>query len=149
MRDSEQSFEHWLTSLLYDLLQTIDWETSQFVSLDDEFDLQEIDRSAEPDWMEDVLGYHDKITLAELVPDDKATEAWLKLSDEGQQLHIYTVLQNLPAYKRQAYLLHSVEEYTAEEIAHIQNRSVHDIENDIGRGKESMHDHLAESGMVN
>ena len=148
-RVPEKSLEHWLISLLHDLLQTIEWESSQFVSLDEGFDIQEIDRSAEPDWMEDVLGYHDKMTLAELVPNDEVTEAWGELSNEGQQLHIYTVLQGLPAFRRQAYLLHSVEEYTAEEIAHIQNRSVTDIESDIGFGRDTMHDHLVESGMIN
>lgn len=148
-RIPEQTLEHWLISLMNDLLQTIEWESSQFVSLDEGFDLQEIDRSTEPDWMEDVLGYHDKMTLAELVPDNEATEAWEDLSDEGQQLHIYNVLQGLPAFRRQAYLLHSVEEYTAEEIAHIQNRSVADIESDIGHGREAMHGHLVEAGMIN
>jgi len=147
-RPVDLSLEHWLIRLLYERLQAIEWEASLFVSLDDSFHLKEIDRKSEPDWMEEAMDYDEKLTLAELIPDDKPTEEWGFLTDTDQAVHIYSVLQNLPSYARQAYLLHSIEEYNIYDIAEIQGRSEKDVEDDIEVGKESMQSHMGDAGMI-
>lgn len=148
LKPDEKSMEHWLTGLLYDVLQNVEREPSQFVSLDESIRNHDIDSIAEPDWKAGTMDYDENLTLAELVPDDEQSEAWGDLSDESQRVHIYTVLQNLPTVSRQAYLLYSVEEYTVEEIAQIQNRSPKDVRLDINQGREAMHSYLLDSGMI-
>ncbi len=148
-KPEDKTLEHWLTSLLYELLQTIEWESSQFISLDEIFDMQEIDHSAEADWMAEVIDSEDKLTIAELLPDEQASAIWEEMGSNEQKGYLYSGLQQLSALSRQAYMLSSVEEYSPDEIANIQNRSAKDVKFDIIKGREALQDHLHGAGMIN
>lgn len=141
------SLEFWLTRLLQEVLGKVEWE-SQFVSLDQTFPLAEMEVAAEPDWFEAVLGYQEEFSLAELVPDCDETEEWEGLDEVGRNLHFYNVIQKFPSYQRQAYMLHSVNDYSSEEIAEIQDRSVKEVEMDISKSADAMQDYMLETRMV-
>lgn len=146
-RPQNLSLEYWLPRLLKEVLDGIEWE-SQFVSLDQSFPLAEIDYTASPDWFEEVLGYQEEYTLAELVPDSNESETWEQLDDVQRNMHIYTVLQKLPFYQRQAYLLHSVNEYSLTEVSEIQERTMEEVEVDIRKSRKAMQKYMYEAGMV-
>jgi len=146
-RPQNLPLEFWLTRLLKEALDGVEWE-SQFVSLDQSFLLAEVDYSESPEWFEEVLGYQEDYTLAELVPDSEESETWEQLDDIGRNLHIYTVLQKLPFYQRQAYLLNKVDEYSLEEISSIQDRSTEEVGTDVQKSLEAMQSYMIKTGMV-
>jgi DNA-directed RNA polymerase specialized sigma24 family protein/ribosome-associated translation inhibitor RaiA len=146
-KPKDLSLEFWLIRLLQEVFGRIEWE-GQFVSLDQNFPLADIDYTAEPDWFEEMLGYQEEFTLAELVPDYDETEEWEQLDDVERNLHFYTVLQKIPSYQRQAYLLHALDEYSLEDVSKIQDRNGEEIEKDIMKSRKAMKDYMYETGMV-
>ncbi|MBU1567029.1 MAG: hypothetical protein KJ630_15575 [Proteobacteria bacterium] len=147
-RPKGKKLEHWLNNILYELLRKLTLETNQNVSLDEEFGQQEFDYDLEIDWIPGLLGYEEKRTLAELVPDQEETRQWEKLEEESRQSHIYEVLRRLSGYCRQAYLMHLIDEYTVDEISEIQDRSVEEVILDIGQAKDAMYTYMHDTGMI-
>lgn len=141
------SLEFWLLRLLQEILAKVEWE-NQFVSLDQTFPLAELDVAAEPDWFENVLGYSEEFSLAELLPDCDETEEWEELDEVGRNLHFYTVIQKFPSYQRQAYMLHSVHDYSIQDIAEIQDRSVKEVEGDIRKSAKALQRYMLDARMV-
>jgi len=146
-RPKDLPLEFWLIRLLQEVLEKVEWE-HQFVSLDQSMPLVEVDSTSTLDWFEEVLGYQEELTLAEMIPDSAETEDWEQLDELGRNLHVYSVLQKLPSYQRQAYILHTIDEYSAEEISHIQNRSVQEVETDISKSLTAMNKYMKRIGMI-
>lgn len=146
-RPKDLPMEFWLIRLLQEVLDKVEWE-HQFVSLDQTVPLVEIDSTSTPDWYEEVLGYQEELTLAELIPDSVETEGWEQLDEMGRNLHVYSVLQKLPSYQRQAYILHTIDEYSAEEISRIQDRPVTEVETDISKSRTAMNKYMKRTGMI-
>lgn len=146
-KPNDLSLEFWLIRLLQEVLSKVEWE-SQFVSLDQTFPLADFDVTAEPDWFEAVLGYQEKFSLAELVPDYDETEDWEGLDEMARNLHFYNVIQKFPSYQRQAYMLHAVNDYSVKEVAEIQDRSVKEVKSDITKSAQAMQEYMLEAGMV-
>lgn len=143
-----KKLEHWLNAILYELLRKLKLELNRYVSLDEAFRKQELDYNRETDWIPGLFGYEEKMTLAELVPDQEATNQWEKLEEESRQSHIEEVLRSLSGYCRQAYLMHLIEEYNVDEISEIQDRSVEEVSSDIRRAREAMHTYMYDTGMI-
>lgn len=146
-RPTNLSLELWLAHLLHEILGRVESEKS-LISLDQSFHLADIDFTAEPDWFEEVLGYQEEISLAELLPDYTGTEIWEQLDNLDRNFHFYTVLQKFPSYQRQAYLLHALNGYSLVEVAQIQERDVNKVENDINISTEKMRDYMQKAGFI-
>ncbi len=141
------TLELWLMHLLNEILARV-IQDSRFVSLDQRFPLADIDSTAEPDWFEDVLGYKEELSLAELLPDYDQTDAWEQLDDMDRSLHFNNVLLKFPPYQRQAYLLHALSEYSAKDVAEIQDRDVKKVEDDIQKSTEAIRDYMERADFV-
>jgi DNA-directed RNA polymerase specialized sigma24 family protein/ribosome-associated translation inhibitor RaiA len=147
-RPADKNLEHWLNNILYELLRKVQLEANRYVSLDEAFLKQELDQSSETDWIARLFDNKEKMTLAELIPDQEATNQWEKLEEESRQSHINEVLQSLSGYCRQAYLMHLIEGFTVDEISEIQDRSVDEVTMDINRAKEAMRTYMHNTGMI-
>ena len=143
----ELPLELWLIHLLHEILDKAALN-GQFVSLDQRFPLAEIDSTNEPDWFEEVLGYQEDLSLAELLPEYDQTDAWEQLDDLDRTLHFYNVLQKLPLFQRQAYLLNALNEYSPTDVAGIQGRDVKKVEDDIQKGAEAVRDYMQKADFV-
>jgi DNA-directed RNA polymerase specialized sigma24 family protein len=143
----ELPLELWLIHLLHEILDKAALN-GQFVSLDQRFPLAEIDSTNEPDWFEEVLGYQEDLSLAELLPEYDQTDAWEQLDDLDRTLHFYNVLQKLPLFQRQAYLLNVLNEYSPTDVAGIQGRDVKKVEDDIQKGAEAVRDYMQKADFV-
>ena len=139
--------ELWLINLLNKVFIRV-MRDSQFVSLDQRFPLADIDSKAEPDWFEEVLGYQEELSLAELLPDYDQTDTWDRLDDLDRKLHFNYVLHKFPSYQRQAYLLHALNDYSLKEVARIQDRDVKKVEDDIQKSTKSVRDYMQESDFI-
>ena len=133
---------------MYETLETIKQEASKHISLDEEFQLDQVDYSPDSDWISALMGNEEKITLAELLPDHDSTSAWDELDVATKQLHFNHVLQTLSSQCRQAFMMRSIEEYSVKEISDIQSRSEEDVRLDIEQGRESLRDHMDVSGLI-
>lgn len=141
------ALEFWLIRLLQEILEKVEWE-NQLVSLDETIPLTALDVTTEPDWFEAALGYREELSLAELVPDCDETEEWQGLDAVARNLHFYNVIQKFSSYQRQAYMLYSMNSYSIQEIAEIQDRNVKEVEMDITRSSEAMQNYMLDTGMA-
>jgi DNA-directed RNA polymerase specialized sigma24 family protein/ribosome-associated translation inhibitor RaiA len=146
-KKKDLTLELWLFHLLHEILSRAA-QNSQFVSLDQHFPLADIDSTAEPDWFEEVLGYQEELSLAELLPDYDQTDAWERLDDLDRNLHFNNVLQKFPSCQRLAYLLHALSEYSAKDVAEIQDRDVKKVEDDIQKSTEAIRDYMQKADFV-
>lgn len=146
-RPKDLPLEFWLLRLMHEILRQVEWD-SQLISLDQKFHLVDIDHVTAPDWFEEVLGYEEEYSLAELIPDAGETEKWEGMDELGRNFHILTVLQKFPSYQRQAYLLHKVNDYSLEEVSLIQGRKMDDIKKDINKSRETLQGYMHEAGMI-
>jgi len=139
--------ELWLIHLLNEILGKVT-QNGQFISLDQRFPLADIDDTAEKDWFEEVLGYQEDLSLAELLPDYDQTDAWEQLDDLDRNLRFNNVLQKFPSSQRQAYLLHTFNEYSSKDVAEIQDRDVKKVEDDILKSAKAIRDYMQKADFV-
>ena len=140
-KKKDLTLELWLFHLLHEILGKAA-QNSQFVSLDQRFPLADIESTVEPDWFEEVLGYQEDLSLGELLPDYDQTGVWEQLDDLDRNLHFNNVLQKFSSSQRQAYLLHALNEYSAKDVAGIQDRDVKKVEDDIQKSTEAIRDYM-------
>jgi DNA-directed RNA polymerase specialized sigma24 family protein len=57
-----------------------------------------------------LLGYDEPLMLEDLILDREGTEAWEESESEAQQGWLMSLLGELPAAQRQAFLLHALED---------------------------------------
>jgi|GEM_PF-3281323 len=146
-KPSNLSFELWLHQLLQEVLNRVAKE-GQFVSLDQSIPLAELETTYEPDWFEEVIGYQEELSLAELLPDFDETEDWSTLDEEERIIHFYNVIESFPVHQRQAYMLNSISDYSVQEVAEIQKRSVGEVESDIRVSTQALQEYMIDAGMV-
>ena len=136
----------WLTELIQEALeQWIKQEHRSHVSLEaraDEVLPDEVPQEDEEDWWADLLGDEETLNLEDLIPGSDGTEIWDKLEAEEQQNRLLSLLAQLRATQRQAFLLHAGEGYTADEIAMLQDRPESDVKADIEAARKWLRDGL-------
>jgi DNA-directed RNA polymerase specialized sigma24 family protein/ribosome-associated translation inhibitor RaiA len=146
-KKKDQPLDLWLFHLLHEILGRAA-QNGQFVSLDQRFPLADIVSTAEPDWFEEVLGYQEELSLAELLPDYDQTDSWEQLDDLDRSLHFQSVLQTLSSSQRQAYLLHTMDDYSLKEVAGIQDRDVEEVDNDIRESNEAIGNYMQNADFI-
>ncbi|MBU1565445.1 MAG: hypothetical protein KJ630_07435 [Proteobacteria bacterium] len=146
-KKKDLSLELWLINLLHKILVKA-IQDSRFISLDQRFPLADIDSTAEPEWLEEVLGYQEELSLAELLPDYDQTDVWEQLDDLDRNLHFNQVLQKFPSCQRQAYLLNALNEYSPKDVAGIQDRDVKNVEDDIQKSTEAIRDYMQKEEFI-
>lgn len=146
------SLDLWLTSLMQESLeQWIKQEPRPHVSLEasaEEVFPDEGPRDDEKDWWAELLGEEENLTLEDLIPGSDGTEIWERLEAEEQQDRILSLLSQLPATQRQAFLLHAVEGYTNDEIAMLQNRPEAKVKAEIDAARKRLRDGLVADGQI-
>ncbi len=147
-KSQDKNLEPWLHALLYETLETLKLEASNHISLDEELHIAPVEYSTDPGWVNALMGNEERMTLADLLPDQNSTLAWGELDEATKQLHFNHILQTLSSQCRQAFLMKSIEEYSVREISEIQSRSEADVRSDIEQGRESLRAHMDVSGLI-
>lgn len=148
-RPTDRPLDVWLLDLLHQRLDEVVHNRESVLMGQVERDPREEpltpseDMEEEDFWLERLFGAQDVETLDELIPDEKAAEAWESLSDEGRRERIRSALASLPAAMRRALVLHIMQGYDLDEIAMVQDRSVDAVREDIEAGKRKLHELLA------
>jgi RNA polymerase sigma factor (sigma-70 family) len=144
-RPKDLPLDLWLTQLLHDVLATwVKQEPRPHVSL--ETPLPPDKEEAEEEWWADLLGYEDTLTLEDLVPGSQGTEAWDALENEEQRRRLLELLRDFPSEKRQAFLLHVLEDYEPVEIALLQDRTEDQVRADIEEVRQTLRQRLLAAG---
>jgi ribosomal subunit interface protein len=146
------SLDLWLTDLMEEALeQWITQEPRPHVSLEaraEEVLPDDGPQEDEKDWWAELLGEEENLTLEDLIPGSDGTEIWERLETEEQQDRILSLLSQLPATQRQAFLLHAVEGYTNDEIAMLQNRPEAKVKAEIDAARKRLRDGLVADGQI-
>jgi RNA polymerase sigma factor (sigma-70 family) len=142
----------WLTALMQESLeQWIKQEPWPHVSL--EASAEEVlpdvgPQEDEKDWWAELLGEEENLTLEDLIPGSDGTEIWERLEAQEQQDRILSLLGQLPATQRQAFLLHAVEGYTNDEIAMLQDRPEGEVKADVDAARKRLRECLVADGQI-
>jgi RNA polymerase sigma factor (sigma-70 family) len=94
----------------------------------------------------EVLGYEDTLNLEDLLADEKAAQAWEHLDAEEQKDRLLSLLSELPAAQRQAFVLHALEDYGLAEIAMLQDRPESEVKADIEAARKTLRERLLAGG---
>lgn len=142
----------WLIDLLHEVLeQWVKEEPRPHVSLEAKAEevlpAQAIPKE-EPEWWAELLGEEETVTLEELVPDREVTESWDELGSDEQRDRLLSLLAELPAVQRQAFLLHALENYDTAEIAMLQDRPEGQVKADIEAARRTLRERLTAGGHV-
>ena len=141
----------WLTHLLHAALeQLVKQEPRPHLSLEEKADEVLPDRAKgdEPEWWADVLGEEEAFTLEDLIPGSEWTDVLDQLEAEEQRDRLLSLLGELPAAQRQAFLLHALQNYTAAEIAQLQDRPESEVKADIEAARQTLRERLLAAGDV-
>jgi RNA polymerase sigma factor (sigma-70 family) len=145
-RPTGLSLDLWLTDLMEEALeQWIKQEPRPHVSLEaraEEVLPDDGPQEDEEDWWVELMGEEEILTLEDLIPGSDGTEIWERLEAEDQQVRLLSLLGQLSATQRQAFLLHAVEGYTTDEIAMLQDRREGDVKADIDDARKRLREGL-------
>ena len=147
-KPGDKSLEHWLTGLLYEQLQVVEWEYNRVISPEREEHLLRLNESTVSNVMADIDVHDSSLLLSEILPDNQTTDSWELLSDDEQKYCLYDVMGELYTLMRQSYLLNVIEGYDADEIAQIQGRPYADVQEDIVRAKKGVQRALHEKSFL-
>jgi RNA polymerase sigma factor (sigma-70 family) len=142
----------WLTNLLHDTLeQWVKQEPRGHASLEEEAGETSPDDGPQVDgeeWWVPLLDEEETFTLGDLIPDLKGTDAWERLDAKEQKDRILSLLADLPSVQRQAFLLHTLEDYDTAEIAMLQSQPEDQVKADIEAARKTLRDRLLSSGQA-
>jgi ribosomal subunit interface protein len=142
-RPKQLPLDLWLVDLLDETLeQWIKQEPRPHVSLEQKARTDEGHPQDEQEWWQEVLGETETFTLGDLIPDAEATPAWDELDSEEQRDRLLSLIRQLPRAQRQAFVLHALENYSAAEVAKLQDRPVGEVEADIEAARQTLRERL-------
>jgi RNA polymerase sigma factor (sigma-70 family) len=148
-RPKRLSLDLWLTNLLHEVVETwVKQEPRPHVSLAEKLPQERTASVGEQEWWSALLGYDDFFALEDLVPDSQGTEAWDELAAEEQRNEILSLVAELPAPERQAFLLHVLDDYDLAEIAMLQDRPESEIQADIEEAQRRLKEQLLSGGQA-
>ncbi|MDB5313761.1 MAG: hypothetical protein JWO38_7963 [Gemmataceae bacterium] len=149
-RPKHLSLDLWLTDLLHEALEElVKQEPRPHASLEEkprEDRPDEARREDDQEWWVEVLGEEETVRLEDLIPDPGGTDVWDQLEAEEQQNRLLSLLGELPAARRQAFLLHALEDYDPAEIAMLQDRPESEVRADIEAARQMLKDRLLAGG---
>lgn len=151
-RPRRLSLELWLTDLQHEVLEEwIKQEPRPHASLHE----QAVERRPDPplpgdeqEWWAELLGEDELVTLADLIPGSEGTAVWDRLEAEEQRDRLLALLGELPPARRQAFLLHALEDYDLAEIAMLQDRPESEVREDIEAARQTLKGRLLAGGFV-
>jgi RNA polymerase sigma factor (sigma-70 family) len=148
----------WLTNLLHETLeQLVKQEPRPHVSLEEKSEqalpsevppMEAKQEKLEKEWWDELSPFEQTVLLEDLVPDAEETEAWDELEGEEQRNQLLSLLGELPATQRQAFLLHALENYDTAEMAMLQDRPESQVKADIEAARQTLRDRLTAGGYV-
>ncbi|GIW79829.1 MAG: hypothetical protein KatS3mg105_1636 [Gemmatales bacterium] len=139
-RPKQLSLDLWLTSLLHDVLEAcVKQEPRPHASLEERVETAE---EGEEEWWASLLGYDESLSLEELVADSEAFDAWNELEAEERNKRVLSLVADLPAAQRQAFLLQALEDYDIAEIAMLQDRPESEVKADIEKARQILKEKL-------
>jgi DNA-directed RNA polymerase specialized sigma24 family protein len=86
--------------------------------------------------------------LEDLIPDSAQTHAWDEGKTDDQQEQLWSLLAELPAVQRQAFMLHALEDFDTAEIAMLQDRPESDVKADIEAARRKLKEALRAGGSL-
>lgn len=151
-RPRNLSLDLWLIDLVDDTLEEwIKQEPRHHASPEQEVDDVPPDMVPRPDeqeWWTPLLGEDETLTLGDLIPDERETEAWEQLDADEQRERLFSLLRELPKPARQALLLHALEDYNTAEIAKLQDRPEDEVKADIEAARQMLKERLTAEGSI-
>lgn len=137
-RPKNQPLHLWLTGLLHEAIEGhVEEEPRPHESLE-----KEVEQADEKEWWTELLGEKENFTLADLLPDEAGNGALDELEAQEQRDRIMTVLGDVPAAQRQAFLLHALEGYDVAEIAMLQDRPEEQVRQDVEAVRQTLKERL-------
>jgi RNA polymerase sigma factor (sigma-70 family) len=94
------------------------------------------------------LGEEEAFTLEDLIPGSEWTDVLDQLEADEQRDRLLSLLGELPAAQRQAFLLHALQNYTTAEIAQLQDRPESEVKADIEAARQTLRERLLAAGDV-
>jgi RNA polymerase sigma factor (sigma-70 family) len=138
----------WLIRLLHETLES--WtkgEPRPHKSLEEKAPSKP-DKADEKEWWAELLGPPDMTTLGDLIVGDSGEGNWDEMDAEEQRDRVLSLLAELPAAQRQAFLLHVLEDYDTAEIAMIQDRPESEVKADIESARQTLKERLTLAEMA-
>lgn len=148
-RPRNMPLDLWLTQLLHEALEQ--WarqEPRPHASMDErpEQALPDAgrlgDEKHEKEWWDELPPFAETVTLEDLIPDRDGSAPWDELEAEEQRDRLLSLLRELPAAQRQAFLLHALDGYDTAEIAMLQDRPESQVKADVEAARRTLRDRL-------
>jgi len=142
-RPESRSIELWLVGLVDEVLGQPDQPIVN-ESLDEPGELAtgEIREAWRDEWIERIDD--ETISAAELLPGLASADVWDDYAADGKHLQLAEMLAQLPRDRRQAFILHAANGFSAGEIADFQDRSEEAVVDDIVLAKQTIEHHQKE-----
>jgi ribosomal subunit interface protein len=151
-RPRRLSLDLWLTDLLHETLaHWMKQEPRPHVSLEDKAENilpDEVPQEDEDEWWAELLGEDETFTLEDLIPDREGTPAWDQLDAKEQRDQLLSLFRGMPPARRQAFLLHALEDFTTHEIAILQDRPEGEVKADIEAARRTLRERLLAGGYL-
>ncbi|HEV3116540.1 MAG TPA: sigma factor-like helix-turn-helix DNA-binding protein [Gemmataceae bacterium] len=148
----------WLTNLLHETLeQWIKQEPRPHVSLEETAEaampndvppMEARQEKEEKEWWDEMPPFEETPMLEDLIPDSAQTHAWDEGKTDDQQEQLWSLLAELPAVQRQAFMLHALEDFDTAEIAMLQDRPESDVKADIEAARRKLKEELRAGGSL-
>jgi RNA polymerase sigma factor (sigma-70 family) len=151
-RPQHLPLDAWLTNLLHETLEQ--WrkqEPRPHVSLEETPDaatpndvppLEAKQQKEEKEWWDEMPPFEETPMLEDLLPGSEETGAWEQVEAEEQRDRLMSLLAELPATQRQAFLLYALEDYDPAEIAMLQDRPESEVKPDVEAARQMLRDRL-------
>ena len=145
-RPQQLSLELWLTELLHQTLD--DWisdEPRPHATLDEPATERRPDEAPQVDdqeWWTWLLGEDETETLEDVIPDREHVGDEDQAEKEDLKERVLSLLGELPAAHRQAFLLNALEDFDPAEIALLQERPVSEVQADIEAARRRLRERL-------
>jgi RNA polymerase sigma factor (sigma-70 family) len=157
-RPRQLPLDLWLTDLLHETVEGwIKQEPRPHVSLEEKPEMalpstvppmEEKQAKEEKEWWDEVPPFEETVLLEDLIPGSEGTEASEELEAEEERNRVLSLLGELPAAQRQAFLLHALENYDTAEIAMLQDRPENQVKADIEAARQTLRDRLLAGGQA-
>ena len=147
-RPRKMPLDLWLTDLVHEVLERwIKEEPRPHVSLEEKAEKVVPDKVPHPDeqeWWTDLTPFEEEtFRLEDLIPDAKEREPADELEAEELRNRVTSLLGELPAKQRQAFLLYALEDHNTAEIAILQDRPESEVKADIEAARQWLRERLS------
>ena len=138
----------WLSQILHSILDEYERKTIPTVSLEEVIPLEDPRYEGITGWIQEnepFWGEQETLTLEDLLPGYEATEPWYQLTFAEQERWLLRCLNNLSPEQRKAFVLYSLEGWSEDEIAMLQERSLKTVGNDIKAARQYLEEQLQQT----